>query len=78
MFQPSDNDEKINLEKDLEFCEKHGYEQIEIRTTDKLKDYLENHTIEELANYFKTSRIKPYAFNALEFLIIGMKLAIRK
>jgi len=55
------------LEKDLELCEKHGYEQIEIRTMDKLKDYLETHTIEDLATYFKTHRIKPYAFNALVF-----------
>lgn len=33
----------------------------------KLKNYLKNHSIEELANYFKTHKIKPYAFNALVF-----------
>ena len=55
------------LEKDLEFCEKHGYDLIEIRTMDKLKDYLANHTVEDLANYFKNHNIKPYAFNALVF-----------
>lgn len=55
------------LEKDLELCEKYGYELIEIRL-DKLKDYLKTHTVDDLANFFKSSRIKPYAFNALEFI----------
>lgn len=55
------------LEKDLVFCEKYGYELIEIRL-DKLKDYLNTHTVDDLVNFFKTSRIKPYAFNALEFI----------
>ena len=55
------------LEKDLELCEKHGYELIEIRL-DKLKDYLKTHSVEELAEFFEKSRIKPYAFNALEFI----------
>ncbi|HBK67876.1 MAG TPA: isomerase [Firmicutes bacterium] len=56
-----------NLEKDLRFCEQYGYELIEIRL-DKLRDYLKNHTVEELAEFFKNNRIKPYAFNALEFI----------
>lgn len=55
------------LEMDLEFCEKYGYELIEIRL-DKLKEYLENHTVEDLSNFFNKNRIKPYAFNALEFI----------
>ncbi len=55
------------LAKDLEYCEKHGYELIEIRI-DKLKEYLEEHTVEDLKSYFERSRIKPYAFNALEFI----------
>lgn len=56
-----------SLEKDLEFCEKNGYELIEIRL-DKLRDYLKDHTVEDLVEFFKNSRIKPYAFNALEFI----------
>jgi len=56
------------LEKDLELCEKHGYELIEIRL-DKLKDYLKTHSVEDLADFFEKSRIKPFAFNALEFII---------
>lgn len=56
------------LEKDLELCEKYGYELIEIRL-DKLRDYLKAHSVEDLAAFFKESRIKPYAFNALEFII---------
>ncbi len=55
------------LETDLMLCEKHGYDLIEIRL-DKLKDYLKTHTVDDLADFFKSSRIKPYAFNALEFI----------
>lgn len=55
------------LEKDLEFCEKHGYDLIEIRL-DKLKDYLVDHTVEDLVTFFKNSHLKPFAFNALEFI----------
>jgi 2-keto-myo-inositol isomerase len=55
------------LQKDLELCEKYGYDFIEIRL-DKLKDYLREHTAEELKSFFETNRIKPYAFNALEFV----------
>ncbi len=56
-----------NLEKDLELCEKYGYNLIEIRL-DKLRDYLNTHSIKELSDFFRTSRIKPFAFNALEFV----------
>ncbi|MBO8163522.1 MAG: sugar phosphate isomerase/epimerase [Brevibacillus sp.] len=55
------------LKKDLELCEKHGYAYIEIRL-DKLKDYLKDNTVEDLKSFFDKSRIKPYAFNALEFI----------
>jgi len=55
------------LEKDLEFCEKHGYDLIEIRL-DKLKDYLKSHELNELVEFFNKSTIKPFAFNALEFI----------
>lgn len=55
------------LQKDLELCEKHGYEWIEIRL-DKLKDYLVDNTAEDLKSFFENNRIKPYAFNALEFI----------
>lgn len=55
------------LEKDLAFCEKYGYELIEIRL-DKLRDYLKAKTVDDLAAFFKNNTIKPYAFNALEFI----------
>ncbi|MUG70142.1 sugar phosphate isomerase/epimerase [Paenibacillus validus] len=55
------------LQQDLEVCEKYGYDLIEIRL-DKLKAYLENHTVEELKQFFERNRIKPYAFNALEYI----------
>ncbi len=52
------------LEKDLELCEKAGFDYIEIRF-DLLNRYLENHTLDDLAAFFKTSRLRPHAFNAL-------------
>ncbi|MCW3489990.1 sugar phosphate isomerase/epimerase family protein [Dethiobacter alkaliphilus] len=55
------------LVQDLEFCEKHGYDLIEIRL-DKLRHYLESHTIEDLAAFFQDNKLKPFAFNALEFI----------
>jgi 2-keto-myo-inositol isomerase len=59
--------ENSNLQKDLEYCEKHGYDFIEIRTMDKLPEYLKEHSIDVLANFFHTHHIKPLAFNALVF-----------
>lgn len=55
------------LKQDLELCEKHGYDYIEVRL-DKLKEYLMEHTIEDLKAFFDNSHLKPYAFNALEFI----------
>ncbi len=59
--------ENSNLAKDLELCEKHGYDFIEIRTMDKLPEYLKERSIDELAEFFNKSHIKPLAFNALVF-----------
>lgn len=53
------------LERDLQLCEKYGYDLIEIRL-DKVKEYLQEHTVKELRRFFQTNRIKPFAFNALE------------
>jgi 2-keto-myo-inositol isomerase len=59
--------ENSTLAKDLEYCEKYGYDYIEIRTMDKLPEYLKEKSIEELAEFFNTHHIKPLAFNALVF-----------
>jgi 2-keto-myo-inositol isomerase len=59
--------ENSNLAKDLEYCEKHGYDYIEIRTMDKLPEYLKDKSIDVLANFFNTNHIKPLALNALVF-----------
>lgn len=56
-----------SLELDLELCNKYGYDLIEIRM-DKLKEYLETHTLDDLVNFFEQNTLKPYAFNALEFV----------
>lgn len=55
------------LESDLRFCEEAGYDYIEVRL-DKLRDYLTRHSAEELKTFFATHHIKPYAFNAIEFI----------
>jgi 2-keto-myo-inositol isomerase len=55
------------LELDLELCNKYGFDLIEIRM-DKLKEYLEAHTLDDLVNFFEQNTLKPYAFNALEFV----------
>lgn len=59
--------ENSNLTKDLEYCNKHGYDYIEIRTMDKLPEYLQEKSLDELAEFFNTHHIKPLAFNALVF-----------
>lgn len=53
-----------SLEKDLELCEKLGFDYIEIRL-DMLREYLKSHTLEDLNSFFSNSRLKPHAFNAL-------------
>ncbi len=52
------------LEQDLLLCEQAGFEYIEIRF-DMLEAYLEHHTLAELAAFFRSSRLKPHALNAL-------------
>ncbi|WP_411343561.1 2-keto-myo-inositol isomerase [Paenibacillus sp. WLX1005] len=59
--------ENSNLVTDLELCEQHGYDYIEIRTMDKLPEYLQDHSLDDLIHYFDTHHIKPLAFNALVF-----------
>lgn len=54
-----------NLQLDLELCERNHYDFIEIRL-DMLGDYLKDHTYQDLRNFFKTSHLKPYAFNSIE------------
>ncbi|MBC2187371.1 2-keto-myo-inositol isomerase [Listeria booriae] len=59
--------ENSNLEKDLTICERNGYDYIEIRTMDKLPEYLKTHSLDDLATYFQNHHIKPLALNALVF-----------
>ena len=55
------------LERDLELCEKEGYYFIEIRL-DKLREYLKTHSIGDLKEFFAKSHMKPFSFNALEWI----------
>jgi len=56
---------KSDLEKDLFLVEKYEYDYIEIRL-DMLNDYLKSKTIRDLSAFFQSSRVKPYALNAIE------------
>lgn len=55
------------LEENLEYCEKYGYDYIEIRSIDQLKDYLTRHSLADLKQYFDSHQIKPLSLNALCF-----------
>ena len=55
-----------SLMADLEACEKYGFDYIEIRF-DCVKDYLKEHTLQELADWFKNHHLKPWAYNTLIF-----------
>lgn len=55
-----------SLMADLEMCEKYGFDYIEIRF-DCAREYLKEHTLEELAKWFCTHRLKPWAYNTLEY-----------
>ncbi|WP_145523194.1 sugar phosphate isomerase/epimerase [Virgibacillus sp. SK37] len=59
--------ENATLEQDLELCEKHGFDFIEIQMW-KLPAYLENHSLDDLAEFFRTHHLKLLSLNALEFL----------
>jgi 2-keto-myo-inositol isomerase len=55
-----------SLMADLETCEKYGFDYIEIRA-DCLKEYLNGGTLDELGLWFKSHKLKPWAYNTLEF-----------
>lgn len=56
---------RSNLCTDLILTEKYGYDYIEIRL-DMLNEYLTHHSVSDLLDFFRSSRVKPYALNAIE------------
>ncbi len=56
---------RSNVENDILLCEKHDYDQIELRL-DMLKDYLESKSLRDLSLLFDSLRIKPFALNSIE------------
>lgn len=58
--------ENATLQQEMELCEKHGYSYMEIQM-DKMPAYLEEHTIDEMADFFKSHNIKLLGLNALVF-----------
>jgi 2-keto-myo-inositol isomerase len=67
VFNEATTLQNSTLKNDLDLCEKHGYDGIEIRL-DKLKEFLASYTVDDLKQFFASHRLKPYAFNALEFI----------
>ena len=61
------NCQAMSIEQDIILAEKYGYDMIEPRTMDRMRDYLANHSIEELAEFFQAHNIAPLAFNTLCF-----------
>ena len=59
--------QSMSIEQDIILAEKYGYDMIEPRTMDRVRDYLANHTIQELDELLKAHNIKPLAFNTLVF-----------
>ena len=57
--------ENSSVARDLELCEKYGYDYIELRL-DMLKEYFRTHTIDDLKSFFAKSHLKPFAFNSIE------------
>lgn len=53
------------LAQDVALAELFGYDYIEIRL-DMLQDWLQEHTLEELAETFAASHLKPWGYNSLE------------
>ncbi|MGJ7587739.1 MULTISPECIES: sugar phosphate isomerase/epimerase family protein [Staphylococcus] len=58
--------ENATLQEEMELCEKHGYDFIEIQM-DKLPEYLKSHSLEEMKDFFDKHHIKPLSLNALQF-----------
>ncbi|MCH3916728.1 MAG: sugar phosphate isomerase/epimerase [Spirochaetia bacterium] len=57
--------ENSSVIKDLQLCEKYGYDAIELRL-DMLKDYLRNHSLNSLKSFFAKSHLCPFALNSIE------------
>ena len=63
--------------KDLELSEKYGFDFIEFQMG-PLYAYLENHTANDLKDFFDNNRIKPYALNVLEYFNLKTKEEFRE
>lgn len=53
------------LAQDVVLAERYGYDYIEIRL-DMLQEWLQKHTLSELADIFAVGHLKPWGYNSLE------------
>lgn len=58
--------ENATLQQEMELCDKHGFSYMEIQMN-KMPAYLEEHTIDEMADFFKSHNINLLGLNALVF-----------
>ena len=68
---------QCNLIEDIEVATKAGFETLELRTY-KLDSYLEDHSVQELAERFQESGVRPYAINSVEFFNMKPELEQQK
>lgn len=66
-----------SLEQDVRLAEEFGYEAIEIRL-DMLQDYLRQHALTELADFFAHSHLQAYGYNSLEDILFCDSAAWRE
>ena len=52
------------LEEDMRLCEQVGFDYMELRL-DTVRKYLETHPLQDLVNFFASSRVRPFALNGI-------------
>jgi len=62
-----------DLEKDIVLAEKAGFEYIELWIV-QIEKYLETHSSEEMVKLFEGRRIKPFAIDSFEDILLMMNM----
>ena len=71
-FNQGTSMERSTMLTDLALCEQYGFDYIEI-WENKLRDYLLNHTLDELKASFARSHLKPYSLSSLKSITFRNK-----
>jgi 2-keto-myo-inositol isomerase len=68
---------QAKLEDELIFCEKYGFDAVELRI-EKIRDYLSRNRIEDLEDFFQGAKLKPLSLNAIEGVLFADKTKWKK